>query len=521
MLRGFTIVISLLALALLCTPIVAQDKPDTAPRDAVYDVSGGCHKGRIETIDEDGTVHFADGHTAAISEVACINFNTDHPLPAEALRRELIYRLVDGTAFTAKLAAWNGDRVVLRTEFAGDIVLDAKILRGVECSLGFHLPKEGRTDHDVIITAEEEIVCDVQPLKTEKDSYGKSLVCKIEYVVGGKTQSLPVGRIKGIVYRNRDPLDPAEIPEGWYANVRLINGDRFYGTLDGFADGKLRLVTRCAGMMAIERRYIAEVVFSKSLGSSTRNLLVCDFGRRKVVELDAAMQVVWSYTPPDGMMPNFATHANNGNIIIVCGNKRTVFEIDHQNNMVWKYDKQNTNYYYWNHPLANGNYLQCRRNGRGVADIVELDSQGQEIRAIAYKPSLSVFFDVIGDDQLVVYLSGQASIYFLDMQGNLIHEMRLKTYNAECVHAMPGGGFAILSFIKKQVIVFDAKRNPIGYVPVPTKDTKFFDVNDRGNIVFYEPCADGYWIKEYNIQGEKVAEWKIVRPDFTISYFGY
>ena len=523
MLRGFTIVISLLALALLCAPIAAQtDTHKPLPRDVAVDCSGNRTEGHIRAIDEDGTVHFADDRIADLSQIERIVFNTSNPLPPEAIRRALIYRLVDGTAFNAKLVAWSDDRVTLRTEFAGEIVVSADVLRGVECVLNFRLPREGRTDHDIVITAKEEIVCDVLPFKTEQDSYGKSLVCKIEYTVDGKTQSLPVRDVKGILFHNQDTLDPAEMPEGWYASVRLVNGDQFYGVLDGFAEGRLHLVTRCAGEVIFERRYLAEVAFSKRLGLDRANLLVCDQRTRQVFELDESLRTAWTYQMQGGSYPTFATHTPDDAFIIAYPNNLTMIKVDRNKKEIWRFTPNPRNPYIplQAYGLANGNTVALFRDRTGrMTNLVELDDKGKEIRTLIGNGDI-FYFEPIGDGRMIAFRNNTSSVVYLDRNGQPIKTAYKGSVNG--LHALPGGGFAVLDIRKRQIISYSESGSQIGTIGSLDSSIRTFTVTPEGNILVY--ARDGgsaYKFLEYTPQGNKVSAMEADQQNLSPAYIGY
>ena len=522
MLRVFTIAISLLALALLCAPITAQDDtvkppPPKPVRDIVIDGSGNRFDGRITAIDEDGTVRFADGRIADLSQAARITFNVEDPLPAEALRRALVYRLVDGTAFNAQLVEWKGERVVLHTDFAGDIALDAKTLRGVECALDFHLPPEGRSDHDVIITANEEIVCDVLPLKLEKDSYDRSLVCKVEYVIDGKTQDMPIGRIKGVIYRNQDPCDPDKIPEGWYAHVYLVNGDRLCGVLDGFAEDKLRLVTRCAGVVEIERRYINEVVFSERLNFREHNLLLCDTKSRRIIELDHNMVEAWSYSLPGGHDPTFATTLPNGNIFVVCASRGTLLEISHTKTIVWQ--ESSLGYCFCARTTANGNVVVSWRSPNGANGLTEYTPDHKKVREISLS-LIVTYFAVLPNGEIIAFLPQIQGVGLIDINGKMKRQKGIGG-RPHYLCALPDGGFGILHAAMGKIEIYDAAWNQTKIVPVTHPETYTFAVNPDGNVVYYEHNGNGYKIVEYTTKGELVSKKDIRNASLKIDFIGY
>ena len=71
------------------------------------------------------------------------------------------------------------------------------------------------------------------------------------------------------------------------------------------------------------------------------DFLIVDQGNNRIIEVDRAKQVVWSYGPTSGPgalnSPNSAELLPNGHILIADENNNRVIEITRSGQIVWQY----------------------------------------------------------------------------------------------------------------------------------------------------------------------------------------
>jgi len=287
--RIILLMASALAIAAL-VPGARTFAADAATPDSIITTDGATVRGRVLGIAAAGTIKMEGG--GVVSEVSIlaakrVNLNAGREFPPDYVKVFITFHLADGSRITASIKEWRDEAVVVENGYCS-----ATIARRAIVSIAFGpfqfmpLPRNEGPD-DVIVIADRPDVKVKCKILSVSDSEAR-------FKIGETEHSAPLFYVVAVAPAAPD-APPRPDAGGWYASVRMANGDHLVGAVEGMDEDSLRLVTRHAGAIAVKRAAVNGMNFSTSALFSAGEFLVTDpsGGRVALFSSDGAM--IWQY----------------------------------------------------------------------------------------------------------------------------------------------------------------------------------------------------------------------------------
>jgi hypothetical protein len=113
----------------------------------------------------------------------------------------------------------------------------------------------------------------------------------VKFRIGRAAHTAARGRVIAVAPAGSEA--PPRGPEGWYAAVLLVNGDRLVGTIEKMDNATLTILTRCAGEITLKRGDVERMNFSPSPAYSPGGFLVSDPRNGRVALFDGDGNKLW------------------------------------------------------------------------------------------------------------------------------------------------------------------------------------------------------------------------------------
>jgi hypothetical protein len=142
-----------------------------------------------------------------------------------------------------------------------------------------------------------------------------------EAAEGGRRE-LPRASVRRVVFR--EPGGGDVPPPGLYVRVRMRDGSRWSGILEGASPGAIRIFSVLTGSLEIARARLHSIAFVQQGRVSDGNLLVAE--SNGIREFDRLGRETWRYRE-GGRMVRMARRLENGNVLAACPQHGEVVEI--------------------------------------------------------------------------------------------------------------------------------------------------------------------------------------------------
>ena len=285
-----TVLLLMLMIIAIGADVNASAAEQAAPRDIITSTDGASVRGQILAISSDGRISIKaeDGAVAEMNllNVTRIILNAGREQPPVYLNGTVSLRLAAGSRITGKIKETSGETVVIENDYCTATVRLLGIT-GISFGTNRALPRiDGTSDAIVII---------YQPaleVKCKVISIGDN---KVKFKVGDTVHTALFEHVVGIAFARPDVPPGAREADGWYASVRMANGDRLAGTVEKMDGGALTLLTQYAGAVALKREAVERMSFSPTIAFSCGNLLISDAVGGRVVLFSDDGKELWEY----------------------------------------------------------------------------------------------------------------------------------------------------------------------------------------------------------------------------------
>ena len=283
---GFLPTLMIIALSAGAAAAAAEQSP---PRDIITSTDGVSIRGQVLAISGDGRVSIQSESGVAEMNLLAINrviLNAGREATPPYLNGTVRLRLADGSRITGKIREARGEIIVIENDYCTAAVR----LRGI-ASISFGpnraaLPRPGDASDIIVIVYQPDVTVKCRIISISDN--------RVHFKIGEAEHSALFDHVIAVAFARPDS-PPVREAEGWYASVRMTNGDLLAGTLEEMDGGALTLLTRYAGEVILKREAVERISFSPLSGFSCGDLLVSDPAGGRVVMFGGDGRQLWEY----------------------------------------------------------------------------------------------------------------------------------------------------------------------------------------------------------------------------------
>jgi hypothetical protein len=307
-----TIMFALMILAAFASPERAIGA-DAAPLDAVISLDGATVRGRITRITADGRLTMRNADDSGASEMNLLRVKRIVLNPGRELQRDyftgaVAFHLADGSRITGSIKEWRDDAVEVVNDYCSATIPRRAITSAsIDVNRAVMLPRSEGAD-DIIVVREKPDVRQKCKILSFSDS-------EVKFKIGDTTHTAPLNQVVGVAPGGSDMPPRKRDADGWYAAVRMANGDRLSGLVQKMDGAALTLLTRYAGAVALKREAVDRLDFSASSAFSYGGLLVSDPVGGRVAMFNDEGRILWE--SPGASCGSDATALSNGQVLTV------------------------------------------------------------------------------------------------------------------------------------------------------------------------------------------------------------
>ena len=536
----------LLAIGLIFSIRASLDAIDPPPKPTDSLQAIGEHKlyGEIHEITEDGEIRMkATFSSSAYHKSRSVSYNTGQirymcfnirgkTLPQPELQPCPYFHLIDGSIVCMDNITWENDTLTIKTSYSTDIKVPKRFLQFVTLANRKPLlPPENTKGSDFILWDEptktgghikSKIKCKILSIKRTLQAGREVNQFELDCLVNGKEQVIRGINFLYAAFNTENLAKVKKASKGFYAQVRMLNGNLLKGVLGKMKDGKIHLITQLMGEVVIDKAYVDEIYFTEKLTPDSEKLLICDSSNHKVMEfaleLGQEPKKVWTYTMPGNGKPKFATHTKKDNILIVDEQNGGVYEVNHKKEIVWQIaglDKPTCA-----RRLPDGDTIISFRKAKPEMAYGRFNAKGQRIASYhSGSKTLGIdFFSLFEDGQwigvtdcnsCVTVCTPKLDRTVLKFAGGSIHSVfQAHTSN----YAMQKSISILVPGSLKGMGIPTANRVPFGF-------DKFGHIMAIAQYTGREN-ADIY-LRQYTQRSHMIGVWTIAKPDFKFNFIGY
>ena len=476
------IVFSLISISLLVLgylPIHSQSDSKGSSGDTVVFSKGGSIAGKLVSISKDGFVEMVDKDgsrvTTLLDGISRITLGDN--IVSSSQKNASKIRLTSGGIMYGIIKSFNKDRFEIAID--GDWVISTAKhnIKYVILSQSADISKLKDEKKDVIITA------DGIEYGTLKKLDATAAIIEIN----GEAKEIKKDSLLAIsIYSEKVNV---RVTGGWFAKIKLKDGNWFVGDIDTFNGKELHLYSSIFGRVKLSKDRVNYIVLVTHPTLSLGNIIICESNR--VRELDIDKKEIWSFSN-NISTPLSATKLESGNVLICNSGYSQVIEVNQKGEIVWQY---NSNYPYDAVRLENGNTLVSEYYGNRV---VEIDSKGAVAKTI-YNINYPTSVQRLENGNTLI-CSHNSKLIEVDKDGKVVWEPKLANIRPSRAVRLENGNTLITDMSNRNIVEMDRdsktiwqyrSANPYDAIRLDNGNTliadyssnKVIEIDSSGNVV--------------------------------------
>ncbi|MBM3801692.1 MAG: hypothetical protein FJW26_05185 [Acidimicrobiia bacterium] len=192
-------------------------------------------------------------------------------------------------------------------------------------------------------------------------------------------------------------------------------------------------------------------------------LMTLDVAHR-VVELDPEHRVVWTYGAAEGLeVPVAAQRLENGNTVIGDAKRGRIIEVNRAGKVVWSYESPD---------IGNMRMRNCRRTASGTTliaveaagKVIEVDKAGQIVWSFLAEDAANRFpyqAQRLPNGNTLVGLANPGELLEVDPAGKIVRAIAGKNMDVRLgwvtgTQLLPGGGLLVADYTGRRLLEFDS-----------------------------------------------------------------